>query len=131
FLVVIPSKQLLIVHLMDKNTDSASCWPSYQKLRSPDGRFRCICLDAADARWNHAFAVTAGSGCSPAPHTTHGFSFSDDYQRTLMISKLVASTAQALADVPDGATILIGGFGAAGQPVELIAALLEQGARDL
>jgi len=48
-----------------------------------------------------------------------------------MISKLVASTAQALADVPDGATILIGGFGAAGQPVELIDALLEQGARDL
>jgi 3-oxoadipate CoA-transferase alpha subunit len=48
-----------------------------------------------------------------------------------MISKLVASTAQALADVPDGATILIGGFGAAGQPVELIDALLEQGAKDL
>jgi len=48
-----------------------------------------------------------------------------------MISKLVASAAAALADVPDGATILIGGFGPAGQPMTLIDALLEQGARDL
>ncbi|QGN49222.1 3-oxoacid CoA-transferase subunit A [Micromonospora sp. WMMD558] len=37
----------------------------------------------------------------------------------------------ALADVPDGATVLVGGFGSAGQPVELIEALLRQGARDL
>jgi 3-oxoadipate CoA-transferase alpha subunit len=48
-----------------------------------------------------------------------------------MISKLVESAAEALADIPDGATILIGGFGAAGQPVELIDALLAQGAKDL
>lgn len=37
----------------------------------------------------------------------------------------------AVADVPDGATVLIGGFGTAGQPVELIDALRRQGARDL
>jgi 3-oxoadipate CoA-transferase, alpha subunit len=37
----------------------------------------------------------------------------------------------AVADVPDGATVLIGGFGPAGQPVELIDALRRQGARDL
>jgi len=37
-----------------------------------------------------------------------------------MISKLVASAAAALADVPDGATVMIGGFGTAGQPMELI-----------
>ncbi len=48
-----------------------------------------------------------------------------------MISKLVASAADALADVPDGATVMIGGFGTAGQPMELIDALLEQGAKDL
>lgn len=48
-----------------------------------------------------------------------------------MISKLVASAAAALADVPDGATVMIGGFGTAGQPMELIDALLEQGAKDL
>ena len=48
-----------------------------------------------------------------------------------MISKLVPSAAAALADVPDGATIMIGGFGTAGQPMELIDALLEQGAKDL
>ncbi|MYN12077.1 3-oxoacid CoA-transferase subunit A [Pusillimonas sp. TS35] len=48
-----------------------------------------------------------------------------------MISKIVASAADALADVPDGATVLIGGFGTAGQPIQLIDALLEQGAKDL
>src|SRR5690606_3621181 len=48
-----------------------------------------------------------------------------------MISKLVPSAAVALADVPDGATVMIGGFGTAGQPNELIDALIEQGAKDL
>lgn len=48
-----------------------------------------------------------------------------------MISKIFDSTRAALADVPDGATIMVGGFGMAGQPEALIDALLEQGARDL
>lgn len=48
-----------------------------------------------------------------------------------MIDKTVASACAALEGVADGATILIGGFGTAGQPTELIDALLEQGARYL
>jgi 3-oxoadipate CoA-transferase alpha subunit len=48
-----------------------------------------------------------------------------------MINKIAASPAAALADVPDGATILIGGFGNAGMPAELIEALIAQGAREL
>lgn len=48
-----------------------------------------------------------------------------------MIDKTVSTLAEALADVPDGATVLIGGFGGAGQPAALIEALIEQGARDL
>jgi len=48
-----------------------------------------------------------------------------------MIDKTIASVAAALADVPDGATVMIGGFGGAGQPNELIEALVAQGARDL
>ncbi len=48
-----------------------------------------------------------------------------------MIDKTMGSAAEALADVPDGATVMIGGFGTAGQPGELIDALIEQGARDL
>jgi 3-oxoadipate CoA-transferase alpha subunit len=48
-----------------------------------------------------------------------------------MIDKTVASCAAAVADVPDGATIMIGGFGTAGLPDELIEALLAQGAKGL
>ncbi len=48
-----------------------------------------------------------------------------------MINKLVATPQAALADVPDGATVMIGGFGTAGLPDELINALIEQGAKDL
>ena len=43
----------------------------------------------------------------------------------------VAGPDDAVADVPDGATVLIGGFGMAGMPVELIDALIRQGATDL
>ncbi len=48
-----------------------------------------------------------------------------------MIDKTVASAAAAVAGIPDGATVMIGGFGTAGQPAELIDALIAQGARDL
>jgi 3-oxoadipate CoA-transferase, alpha subunit len=48
-----------------------------------------------------------------------------------MIDKTVSTLAEAVAGVPDGATVLIGGFGGAGQPADLIDALIEQGARDL
>jgi 3-oxoadipate CoA-transferase alpha subunit len=48
-----------------------------------------------------------------------------------MMNKLFASAAQALQDVPDGATVMIGGFGSAGQPTVLIDALIAQGARNL
>ena len=48
-----------------------------------------------------------------------------------MIDKVAASVAEALGEVPDGATVLIGGFGTAGIPVELIDGLIAQGAREL
>jgi 3-oxoadipate CoA-transferase alpha subunit len=48
-----------------------------------------------------------------------------------MINKIALSIADALADVQDGATVLIGGFGTAGIPNELIEGLIEQGAKDL
>jgi 3-oxoadipate CoA-transferase alpha subunit len=48
-----------------------------------------------------------------------------------MIDKFMASAAAALADVPDGATVMIGGFGNAGMPSALIDALIAQGARSL
>ncbi len=48
-----------------------------------------------------------------------------------MINKIVQSIAEALEGVKDGATVLMGGFGAVGQPDELIEGLIEQGAKDL
>ncbi len=48
-----------------------------------------------------------------------------------MIDKFIPSAATALADVPDGATVMIGGFGNAGMPAELIDALIAQGAKNL
>ena len=48
-----------------------------------------------------------------------------------MIDKSVSTLADAVAGINDGATVMIGGFGPAGQPTQLIDALIEQGARDL
>lgn len=48
-----------------------------------------------------------------------------------MINKEVTSVEAAVAGIGDGATVMVGGFGPPGQPVELIEALLETGARDL
>ena len=48
-----------------------------------------------------------------------------------MIDKIAASVADALATVKDGATVMIGGFGTAGIPNELIEGLIVQGAKDL
>lgn len=48
-----------------------------------------------------------------------------------MIDKSVSTLRDAIAGIHDGATIMIGGFGPAGQPTYLIDALIEQGARDL
>ena len=48
-----------------------------------------------------------------------------------MIDKTFRSCAAAVADIGDGATILIGGFGNAGMPSQLIDALIAHSARDL
>ncbi len=48
-----------------------------------------------------------------------------------MIDKTIATLAAAVADIHDGALVMIGGFGTAGMPSELIDALITQGARDL
>jgi 3-oxoadipate CoA-transferase, alpha subunit len=48
-----------------------------------------------------------------------------------MIDKIASSVADAMAGIQDGATVLIGGFGTAGIPNELIDGLIAQGAKDL
>jgi 3-oxoadipate CoA-transferase alpha subunit len=48
-----------------------------------------------------------------------------------VINKQYASVAEAVADIPDGATVMVGGFGASGSPIELLHALIDHGATDL
>jgi 3-oxoadipate CoA-transferase alpha subunit len=48
-----------------------------------------------------------------------------------MINKQVSSLSEAVADIFDGATVMISGFGEAGSPIELIHALIDHGAKNL
>ncbi len=48
-----------------------------------------------------------------------------------MINKRFQGPREAVADIRDGATVMIGGFGEAGSPIELIHALIDQGAKAL
>jgi len=48
-----------------------------------------------------------------------------------MIDKCKLSIQESMSSIQDGATVMIGGFGTAGQPTELIDALIEQGSKDL
>ena len=47
------------------------------------------------------------------------------------MNKVVASAADAVAQIPDGATLMVGGFGLCGVPEDLIGALHAQGTKDL
>lgn len=48
-----------------------------------------------------------------------------------MINKQIGSPAEAVSEIFDGATVMIGGFGEAGSPIELIHALIDQGTKNL
>ena len=48
-----------------------------------------------------------------------------------MINKSIASLAEAVADIKDGDTVMVGGFGEAGSPIELLHALIDHGAKNL
>ena len=72
---------------------------------------------------------------SRAPHGLHGEedTFLHDGGRTgdSQMDKVVDSTAEAVADIPDGASLAVGGFGLCGIPQALIEALLAVGTTDL
>lgn len=47
------------------------------------------------------------------------------------MDKTIANLAEAVADIGDGATVMIGGFGGSGAPIELIHALIDKGPKGL
>ena len=47
------------------------------------------------------------------------------------MNKIVPSAAEAVADIPDGAVLMVGGFGLCGNPENLITAVKEKGVKDL
>ena len=47
------------------------------------------------------------------------------------MDKTISSAAQAVAAIGDGATVMIGGFGGSGAPIELIHALIDKGSKNL
>ena len=49
----------------------------------------------------------------------------------MSLDKTVATPTEAVADIPSGASLAVGGFGLSGNPIQLIEALLEQGADEL
>src|SRR3546814_15744161 len=48
-----------------------------------------------------------------------------------MIDKIAPTLHDAVSCIPDGASIMVGGFGDSGLPCELLPALVDHGARDL
>jgi 3-oxoadipate CoA-transferase alpha subunit len=48
-----------------------------------------------------------------------------------MVDKIAVSAAEAVSVIEDGSVVLIGGFGSAGSPVDLVHALIDQGTKDL
>lgn len=52
-------------------------------------------------------------------------------QRPSSTKKIFDNAADAIKDLPDGAKLLVGGFGLCGIPENLIAAVLEKGSKDL
>ena len=48
-----------------------------------------------------------------------------------MVNKIVVSAAEAVSVIKDGSVVLVGGFGSAGSPVDLVHALIDQGTKNL
>src|SRR4051794_1088848 len=99
--------------------------PSASSLCSSGRKVREPALDAStDGRAAIRPNAVAPESADPRrPLTPAADSRVSNCTRTRMINKLFPSTAAALQGVRDGSTVMIGGFGGAGQPNELIDAL--------
>ena len=79
-----------------------------------------------------AQAEGVSSRTTPVPEPVEGRSTDRGCNKGVhVIDKTYASAAEAVADIGDGASLAVGGFGLSGNPIALIEALLAQGTRDL
>jgi len=85
----------------------------------------CINCIGTSERLRRSDMTTSSDATQPVRDGTAGDGM------TGRIDKRVASADEAVADVPDGVTVLVGGFGDAGSPVVLLEALARQGLRNL
>src|SRR5690606_7277393 len=76
-------------------------------------------LDGMESKMTEGSGAGAGGAGASGAGAGSGF------------GKVVASAARAVAGVPDGASLAVGGFGLCGNPIGLIEALLAQGTRGL
>jgi 3-oxoadipate CoA-transferase alpha subunit len=81
-------------------------------------------------RWGESIASSARP-CRADTASTPDEIISPEPANRTVTSKETTDIREAVSSISDGATVMIGGFGRAGQPVELIDALIEHGARDL
>ncbi len=97
-----------------------------------EGRIKRLAIAVGLVRHDWINLAAAGAICRLFVLGSQAFFFRD---RTgfaySMIDKRVATIAEALHGIKDGAVVLVGGFGIVGQPRALIEGLIEQGAKDL
>src|ERR1700760_1637224 len=76
-------------------------------------------------------AAPRSSSATSSPSASSACPRAEVGRRLVTMDKVVATTAKAVADVTDGSSLAVGGFGLCGIPQALIAALLELGVQDL
>ena len=95
---------------------------SMRAVRGARQRLATTMVSAAGVRYRSS--TTAAAAAAPS-------SSSSSSRPVGSSNKIYASAREAIADIPDGSTLCVGGFGLCGIPENLIGALVDQGTRDL
>src|SRR5690606_6290046 len=87
---------------------------------------------SARPRCGHYASALPHGKRAPPHHARHSTGWAHPATKEQhVIDKTWGSAAEAVADIPDGASLAVGGFGLSGNPIALIEALLAQGTKEL